>query len=151
MFLGEVTIPIDHLYLEGSVLNKDTIVNQLCSTCTLTVHWWANLKGATNRPGMCPVTIPLPETIEVSERLAGIMLGAGKYNTLVRLLKYTSGLATPIPWNLPRIVDSNWSTLGEEPFVVKKIIKVARRNSCPPINIISTECTTVSIATSNVS
>ena len=97
IFLGEVTIPVDHLYLEGSVLIKDTIVNQLCLTCTLTVHWRAQLKGATVRPGMYPVTIPLPETIEVSKRLAGIMLGAGKNDTLVRLLKYTSGLATPIP------------------------------------------------------
>ena len=48
MFLGEVTIPIGHLYLEGSVLIKDTIVNQLGLTCTLTVHWRAQLKGATD-------------------------------------------------------------------------------------------------------
>ena len=50
IFLGEVTIPVDHLYLEGSVLIKDTIVYQLCLTCTLTVHWRAQLKGATVRP-----------------------------------------------------------------------------------------------------
>ena len=137
VFLGEVTIPVDHLYLEGSVLIKDTIVNQLCFTCTLTLHWQAQLKGATVRPGMYPVTIPLPETNEVSKRLAGIMLGAGKNDTLVRLLKYTSGLATPIPSNLPRLIDSGWSTLGEEPCVIKETNEVVKRISAPPINILS--------------
>ena len=135
VFLGEVTIPIGHLYLEGSVLIKDTIANQLGLTCTLTVHWQPQLKGATDRPGMYPVTIPLPETIEVSKRLAGMLLGAGKYGILVRLLKYTSGLATPVPSNLPRLIDSGWSTLGEEPSVIKETNKVVRRNSTLPINI----------------
>ena len=79
VFLGEVTIPVDHLFLEGSVLLKDAMVNQLCVKCTLTVHWRAQLKGAANRPGMPgmhPVTIPLPTTLGVSRRLAGLMLGA---------------------------------------------------------------------------
>ena len=47
VFLVELMIPIDDLYLEGSVLIKDTIVTQLCLTFTLTVHWQAHLKGAT--------------------------------------------------------------------------------------------------------
>ena len=38
VFLGEVTIPVDHLFLEGSVLLKDAMVNQLCVKCTLTIH-----------------------------------------------------------------------------------------------------------------
>ena len=87
MFLGEVTISVDHLFLEGSVLIKDAMVNQLCVKCTLMVHWQAQLKGAAKRPGMHPVTIPLPTTIEVSRRLAGFMMGAGKYATMVRFLK----------------------------------------------------------------
>ena len=28
VFLGEVTIPVDHLFLEGSVLLKDAMVNE---------------------------------------------------------------------------------------------------------------------------
>ena len=63
VFLGPVMIPIDQLYLEGYVLIKEVIATQLCSACTLTVHWRAPLKGATNQPGMRPVTIPLPGTI----------------------------------------------------------------------------------------
>ena len=78
VFLGEVTIPVDHLFLEGTVLLRDTMVNQLCVKCTLTVQWQAQLKGAANWPGMHPVTIPLPTTLGVSRRLAGLMLGAGK-------------------------------------------------------------------------
>ena len=66
-----------------------------------------------------------------------MMLGAGKYDTIVRLLKYMSGLATPIPSNLPTLVNSGWSTLGEEPSVVKEIDEVARRNSAPSLNILS--------------
>ena len=104
VFLGEVTITVDHLFLEGTVLLKDAMVNQMCLKCTLTLHWHAQLKGAANRPGMHPVTIPLPTTVEVSKRLAGLIIGSGKYTTTVRLLKYTSGLATPIPANLPRLV-----------------------------------------------
>ena len=126
VFLGEVTIPVDHLFLEGTVLLKDAMVNQLCLECTLTLHWHAQLKGAANRPGMHPVTIPLPTTMEVSRRLASLMIGSGKYTTMVRLLKYTSGLATPIPANLPRLVDSGWLTLGEETPTMKNINRMIR-------------------------
>ena len=52
VFLGEVTIPVDHLFLEGTVLLKDAMVNQLCLKCTLTLPWHAQLKGAANRPRM---------------------------------------------------------------------------------------------------
>ena len=132
VFLGEVTIPVDHLFLEGSVLLKDAMVNQLCVKCTLTIHWQAILKGTANRPGMHPVTIPLPTTLEVSRRLAGQMLGVGKYSTMVRLLKDTSGLATPIPANMPCLVDSGWSTLGEESPAVRSVIRMAQKRSGGP-------------------
>ena len=137
VFLGEVTIPVDHLFLEGTVLLKDAMVNQMCLKCTLTLHWHAQLKGAANRPGMHPVTIPLPTTVEVSRRLAGLIIGSGKYTTTVRLLKYTSGLATAIPANLPRLVDSGWSTLGDETATMKNINRMVRgergrRPEAPP-------------------
>ena len=74
VFLGEVTIPVDHLFLEGPVLLKDAMVNQLCLKSTLTLHWHAQLKGAANSPGMYPVTIPLPTTVEVSRRLTSLMI-----------------------------------------------------------------------------
>ena len=45
VFLGEVTIPVDHLFLEGTVLLRDAMVNQMCLRCTLTLHWNAQLKG----------------------------------------------------------------------------------------------------------
>ena len=127
VFLGEVTVPMDHLFLKGSVPLKDAMVNQLCVKCTLTIHWQAILKGAANRLGMHPITIPLPTNLEISRRLAGQMLGAGKYLTMVRLLKYTSGLATPIPANMPRLVDSGWSTLGEESPAVRSVIRTAHK------------------------
>ena len=137
VFLGEVTIPVDHLFLEGTVLLKDAMVNQMCLKCTLTLHWHAQLKGAANRPGMHPVTIPLPTTVEVSKRLAGLIIGSGKYTTTVRLLKYTSGLATPIPANLPRLVDSGWSTFGDETVTMRNINRMVRgergrRPEAPP-------------------
>ena len=48
VLLGEVTIPVDQLFLEGTALLKDSMVNQLCVKCTLRVHCHAQLKGATN-------------------------------------------------------------------------------------------------------
>ena len=137
VFLGEVTIPVDHLFLEGTVLLRDAMVNQMCLRCTLTLHWNAQLKGAANRPGMHPVTIPLPTTVGVSKQLAGLIIGSGKYTTTVRLLKYTSGLATPIPANLPRLVDSGWSMLGDETITRRNVSgmmrnKRARRPEAPP-------------------
>ena len=61
------------------------------------------------------------------------MLGAGKYTTMVRLLKYNSGLATPIPANMPRLVDSGWSTLDEESPTVRNVIEMTRmRKDGPP-------------------
>ena len=137
VFLGEVTIPVDHLFLEGTVLLRDAMVNQMCLRCTLTLHWNAQLKGAANRPGMHPVTIPLPTTVGVSKQLAGLIIGSGKYTTTVRLLKYTSGLATPIPANLPRLVDSGWSMLGDETITRRNVSRMmrnerARRPEAPP-------------------
>ena len=133
VFLGEVTIPVNHLFLEGSVLLTDAMVNQLCLKCTLTLHWHAQLKGAANKPGMHPVTILLPTTVEVSKRLASLIIGSGKYTTTVKLLKYTSGLATLIPANLPCLVDSGWSALGEETPTMKNINRMIRggRGRCP--------------------
>ena len=61
------------------------------------------------------------------------MLGASKYSTMVRLLKYNSGLATPIPANTPRLVDSRWSTLGEEPPAARVMSETRRaRKDEPP-------------------
>ena len=133
VLLGDVTVPMDHLFLEGSVLLKDATMTQVWMKCILTIQWRAILKGAANRPGMHPVTIPLPNTIEISKRLAGLMLGASKYTTMVRLLKYNSGLATPIPANMPRLVDSGWLTLGEEPPAVRNVVEAMRmRKNRPP-------------------
>ena len=61
------------------------------------------------------------------------MLGAGKYTTIVRFLKYNSGLATPIPASMPRPVDSGWSTLGEEPPTVRHLVEMTKmRKDGPP-------------------
>ena len=133
VLLGEITVPVDHLFLEGSVLLKDATMTQVWMKCILTIQWRAILKGAANRPGMHPVTIPLPNTIEISKRLAGLMLGASKYSTMVRLLKYNSGLATPISANTPCLVDSGWSTLGEEPPIARGTVGTDRvRKERPP-------------------
>ena len=126
VLLGEVTVPVHHLFLEGSVLLKDATMTQVWMKYILTIQWPDTLKGAANRPGMHPVTIPLPNTIEISKRLAGLMLGASKYSTKVRLLKYNSGLATPIPANMPRLVDSRWSTLGKEPPATRGMVETRR-------------------------
>ena len=131
VLLGEVTVPVNHLFLEGSVLLRDDTMTQVGMKCILTIRWRATLKGAANRPGMHPVTIPLPNTIEISKRLAVLMLGAGKYTTMVRLLKYNSGLATPIPANMPHLVDSGWSTLGEEPPTVRNVVKMTSQPATP--------------------
>ena len=66
-----------------------------------------------------------------------IIIGSGKYTTTVRLLKYTSGLATPIPANLPRLVDSGWSMLGDETITRRNVSRMmrggrARRPEAPP-------------------
>ena len=44
------------------------------------------------------------------------MLGTSKYMTMARLLKYSCGLATPIPMGVPQLVDAGWSDLEAEPF-----------------------------------
>ena len=131
------------------------MVNQLCLKCTLTLHWQAQLKGAANRPGMHPVTIPLPTTVEVSRWLASLMIGSGKYTTMLRLLKYTSGLVTLIPANLPRLVDSGWSTLGEETPTMKNMNRMmrsgrGRRLEAPPRPLSMEDLTTNRVGTGAV-
>ena len=45
---GEVTIHVDHLFLEGSVLLRDATMTQVWMKCILTIRWRATLKGAAN-------------------------------------------------------------------------------------------------------
>ena len=44
VLLGEVTVPVDHLFLEGSVLLKDATMTQVWMKCILTIQWRATLK-----------------------------------------------------------------------------------------------------------
>ena len=120
VFLGELTIPYDHTFTEGTVLVTDVIVNQFCLRYTLTVTWGIRLKGAATRPGQHPANVPLPETLSVSKKLARLMLGTTKYMTMTRLLKYSGGLATPIPMGVPRLIDAGWSDLGAEQYTPRR-------------------------------
>ena len=114
IFLGELAMSIDHNYTEGCVLIRDIVVNQLCLKYTLTVTWGINLMGAATRPGQLPSVIPLPDTIQVSRKLARLMMGSMKNATRARLLKYSAGLATPVPMGVPRLIDAGWSDFGAE-------------------------------------
>ena len=108
----------------------DVLVNQFCLRYTLTVTWGLRLKGAATRPGQHQANVPLPETISVSKKLARLMLSTSKYMTMTRLLKYSCGLATPIPMGVPRLVDAGWSDLGAEPFPPRR--RVDELPSAPP-------------------
>ena len=112
VFLGEVEIPHAHIFTEGRTLVRDCVVNQICLRSTLRVRWEMKLRGAATRPGEHPVTIPLPETVFVSRHLSRYLLGPGKTSTMVRLLRYSSGLASPVPSGVPRLIDAGWTRLG---------------------------------------
>ena len=120
VFLGELTIPYDHTFTEGSVLVTDVVINQFCLRYSLTITWGLRLKGAATKPGQHPANIPLPETIAVSKKLTRLMLGTAKYMSMTRLLKYSCNLATPIPMRVPRLVDAGWSDLGSESFPTRR-------------------------------
>ena len=64
VFLGEVTIPMDHLYLEGSVLIKDTIVNQLC----FYVHTNSALAGSAERSNCSTRYVPCDYSLTRNHR-----------------------------------------------------------------------------------
>ena len=112
VFLGEVEIPHAHIFTEGRTLVRDCVVNQICLRSMLRVRWEMKLRGAATRPGEHPITIPLPETVFVSRRLSRYLLGPGKTSTMVRLLRYSSGLASPVPSGVPRLIDAGWTRLG---------------------------------------
>ena len=112
IFLGELAMPHDHAYTEGCILIRDIIVNQLCLKYTLTITWGIHLMGAATRPGQQPSVVPLPDTIQVSKKLARLMMGNMKSATRARLLKYSAGLATPVPMGVPRLIDAGWSDVG---------------------------------------
>ena len=114
IFLGELAMPHDHAYTEGCTLIRDIIVNQLCLKYTLTITWGIHLMGAATRPGQQPSAVPLPDTIQVSKKLARLMMGNMKSATRARLLKYSAGLATPVPMGVPRLIDAGWSDVGGE-------------------------------------
>ena len=118
VFLGEMTIPYDHTFTEGNVLVTDVLVNQFCLKYTLTVTWGLRSGNQTRQPD--PANVPLPESILVSKKLARLMLGTSQYMTMTTLLKYSCGLATPIPMGVPRLVDAGWSDLGAKPFPLRR-------------------------------
>ena len=114
IFLGELAMPHDHAYTEGCVLIWDIVVNQLYLKYTLTVTWGVHLMGVATRPGQQLSIIPLPDTIQVSRKLACLMMDSMKNATRARLLKYSAGLATPVPMGVPRLIDAGWSDGGAE-------------------------------------
>ena len=131
IFLGELAMPHDHAYTEGCVLIRDIVVNQLCLKYTLTVIWGIHLMGAATRPGQQPSIIPLPDTIQVSRKLARLMMGSMKNATRARLLKYSAGLATPVPMGVPRLIDAGWSEVGAEwPDQVNRHIAIPNAPPC---------------------
>ena len=136
IFLGELAMPYDHTYTEGYVLIRDVVVNQLCLKYTLTVTWGAQLMGAATHPGQQPLTIPLPDTVRVSKKLARLMMSNVKYTTRSRLLKYSAGLATPVPMGVPRLIDAGWSDVGAE--WPEQVIRHSAVPNAPPRSLPST-------------
>ena len=137
IFLGELAMPHDHAYTEGCVLVRDVVVNQLCLKYTLTVTWGVQLMGAATRPGQQPSVIPLPDTIQVSRKLARLMMGNMKNATRARLLKYSAGLATPVPMGVPRLIDAGWSDVGAD--WADQMNRTVAVPNAPPRTLPSTE------------
>ena len=129
---GEVTIHVDHLFLEGSVLLRDATMTQVWMKCILTIRWRATLKGAANRQGMHPrYTLSRYPNDWWYECWGQVNIPPGQVN--IPPLSDYSGLATPIPASMPRPVDSGWSTLGEEPPTVRHLVEMTKmRKDGPP-------------------
>ena len=136
IFLGELAMPHDHAYTEGYVLIRDIVENQLCLKYTLTVTWGIHLMGAATRPGQQPSIIPLPDTIQVSRKLARLMMGNMKNATRARLLKYSAGLATPVPMGVPRLINTGWSDVGAE--WTDQVLRHSAVPNAPPRSLPST-------------
>merc|ERR1712121_582761 len=112
IFLGEIVLPHDHLYTEGESLIREVNVNHLLLKVVAHITWGMSLKAAATRPGQDPLDLPLPETLAISSSLAKAMIGPQKGAIMARLVRYSNGLAAPVPMGLPRLVESGWSRLG---------------------------------------
>ena len=112
VFLGEVMIPHDHIFVEGEVLVMSVDVNKMFLKTHVGVKWGQRVMGAATRMGDHPAVIPLPHTIVVSKSLARILDGPAQSVTMTRLLRRVSGTAYPVPKDVPRLIDAGWSVIG---------------------------------------
>ena len=112
VFLGEIVVPHDHVFSEGTCLVTDILVNRMFLKNHIAVKWGQRVIGAASRQGEHPAVIPLPENLIVSKTLARAMMGPAKCVSMARLLRRVGGIAYPIPRDVPRLMDASWTLVG---------------------------------------
>ena len=112
VFLGEIVVPHDHVFSEGSCLITDIMVNRMFLKNHISIKWGQRVIGAASRVGEHPAVISLPENLIVSKTLARAMMGPAKTVSMARLLRRVGGIAYPVPRDLPRLMDASWTLVG---------------------------------------
>ena len=112
VFLGEIVVPDDHMFSEGTCLITDILVNRMFLKKHIAIKWGQRVIGAASRIGEHPAVIPLPENLIVSKTLARAMMGPAKTGSMARLLRQVGGIAYPIPRDMPRLMDASWTLVG---------------------------------------
>ena len=113
--IGQATAPNDHLYvaLSPEPLLQDITVNQFWFTHMATPIWGRQVIRAAAMGGAPDVPLTLPESFPISANLSRALRGRRhKGHIQVRLLRYSSGLATVVPFGIPRMTFDGWRPIG---------------------------------------
>ena len=111
--LGESTMPLDHLFQKtnGGPLIKDVNVSAICGRYSARIQWGRTLYATEMATGEEAVPLPLPQCVKISRTMAKALQGDNCV-IMARLLRYTGGLASVVPTEMPMISAAGWSSVG---------------------------------------
>ena len=113
--VGEVSMPLDHIFQrKGSEpLLREIHITTIYARHAARLQWARTLYATETVSGASAIPMSLPECVRVSRDLAGVLGGNREGVVMARLLRYTGGLATIVPMEMPMISSAGWSAVGD--------------------------------------
>ena len=112
--LGECQMPLDHVFQLGDApllkqINIDTVWG---GRHAARLHWGRQLYATSSATGEESLPLGMPESVPVSGALASHLHGIREAVVMARLLRYSDGLATVVPLDMPMITSDGWTRVG---------------------------------------
>ena len=135
--LGESIMPLDQIFQKPSAtpLIKDANVSYACRGHVARLHWGRTVYATEMASGESAIPLPLPTTIKVSKALANVLEGDHTEAVMARLLRFSGGVSSAVPIDMPMISMAGWSPLGNRNMEVHSFRGEEHRRAIQQLNI----------------